>query len=151
MISTKSNLIYWLRSWLFDALQLMSIEVYLYSTSLRARLLLNRSCPVYWPYSCRSRYGPVGDSPVESPSGASCSFPVSLAGGLNMAMLAGLIRLTKGLAKSAELSSSMRLWPCQWLGVAYPYSGRGRNILSKQEINHNHNHKKSSVFSRDIC
>ncbi len=32
LISTKSNLIYWLGYWLFDALQLMGIEAYLYST-----------------------------------------------------------------------------------------------------------------------
>ncbi len=119
MISTRSNLIYRLGYWLFDALQLMGIEASLYSTSLREMLLLYRSCPVYRPYSCRGRHGPVGDSPVESSSGASCSFPVSLAGGLNMIILAGLIRLAEG---------PMRLWPCWWLGVAYPYWGRGRNI-----------------------
>jgi hypothetical protein len=32
LISTKSNLIYWSRFWLFDVLQLTSIEIYLYFT-----------------------------------------------------------------------------------------------------------------------
>jgi hypothetical protein len=32
LISTKSNLIYWSECWLFDVLQLTSIEIYLYST-----------------------------------------------------------------------------------------------------------------------
>jgi hypothetical protein len=32
LISIKSNLIYWSEYWLFDALQLMNIEIYLYST-----------------------------------------------------------------------------------------------------------------------
>ncbi len=77
MISTKSNLIYWLRYWLFDALQLISIEIYLYSTSLRARLLLNRSCLVYWSCSCRLRYEPVEDSSVEFSFEISCSFSIS--------------------------------------------------------------------------
>ncbi len=32
LISIKSNLIYWSEYWLFDAFQLTSIEIYLYST-----------------------------------------------------------------------------------------------------------------------
>jgi hypothetical protein len=32
LISIKSNLIYWSEYWLFDALQLTSIEIYLYFT-----------------------------------------------------------------------------------------------------------------------
>ncbi len=77
MIFIKSNLIYWLRYWLFDALQLMSIEIYLYFTFLRARLFLNRSCFVYWSYSCCLRYEFVEDSFVESSSEISCSFSIS--------------------------------------------------------------------------
>jgi hypothetical protein len=65
MIFTKSNLIYWSRSWLFDAFQLMSIEIYLYSTILRARSFLNRNCLVYWSYSCRARHELVENSFIE--------------------------------------------------------------------------------------
>ncbi len=127
MIFIKSNLIYWLRYWLFDVFQLMSIEIYLYSTSLRARQLLHRSCLVYWSYSCRERHESVEDSSVELSSEIFCSFSISLARGLNMIILVELIRLTEESTKLLELSSSMRVWSCRWLGVAYPYWGRGRN------------------------
>jgi hypothetical protein len=55
LISTKFNLIYWSEYWLFDALQLTNIEIYLYSTiyemnnfDVELDLYLSRSHVVRW-------------------------------------------------------------------------------------------------------
>ncbi len=131
---TKSNLIYWSRYWLFDTLQLLSIEIYLYFTFLRARLLLNESCFVYWLYLCHSRYEFVEDSFVKFSFEISYLFLISFARDLKMIMLVEMIRLINKFARFVELFSSMRLWSCQWLNVTYSYSRRERNMIFFWEL-----------------
>jgi hypothetical protein len=133
LISTKFNRIYWSECWLFDALQLTSIEVYLYFTIYEMNSFgveldpyLSRPHAVGWI----SRDGTLrGSSSRTFVLGPLAHF-VARSLGAWAWPLDRWVRLIWDLAETIEQALLDLREAVQWLGVAYPYSGRGRNNYS---------------------
>ncbi len=142
LIFIKFNLIYWSECWLFDVLQLTSIEIYLYSTIYEMNSFdvefdsyLSRSYVVRWI----SRNETLRESFSRTFVLESFAHFVIRSLRVWAWSLNRWVRLIEDLAETIEqalldLGEAMR-----WLGVTYPYSGRGRNNqlkywLKKNEI-----------------
>jgi hypothetical protein len=136
LIFIKFNLIYWSECWLFDALQLTSIEIYLYSTiyemnsfDVELDSYLSRFHVVRWI----SRNETLRES-------FSRTFVLrSLAHFVIRSLRAWAwpldrwVRLIGDLAEAIEQALLDLRGTVRWLGVAYSYSGRRRNISSSND------------------
>jgi hypothetical protein len=136
LISIKSNLIYWFEYWLFDALQLTSIEIYLYSTiyemnnfDVELDSYLSRSHAVKWI----SRNETLRESFSRTFVLRSLAHFVIRSLRIWAWSLNRWVRLTEDLAETIEQALLDLRGAMRWLGVTYPYSGRGRNSREKNK------------------
>jgi hypothetical protein len=132
LISIKFNLIYWSECWLFDVLQLTNIEIYLYSTiyemnsfDVELDSYLSRFHVVKWI----SRDETLRES--FSKTFVLRSFAHFVIRSLRTWAwsLNRWVRLIEDLAETIEQALLDLREAVRWLGVAYSYSGRGRNIF----------------------
>jgi hypothetical protein len=130
LIFIKFNLIYWSECWLFDALQLTSIEIYLYSTiyemnnfDVELDSYLSRSHVVRWI----SRDETLRESFSRTFVLRSLAHFVIRSLRIWAWSLNRWIRLIEDLAEIIEQALLDLRETMRWLDVAYSYSGRGRN------------------------
>jgi hypothetical protein len=132
LISTKSNLIYWSECWLFDVLQLTSIEIYLYSTiyemnSFHVELdsYLSRSHVVRWI----SRNETLRESFSKTLVLRSFAHFVTRSLRIWAWSLNQWVRLIEDLAETIEQALLDLRKTMRWLDVTYSYSKRRRNMI----------------------
>jgi hypothetical protein len=132
LISIKSNLIYWFEYWLFDALQLTNIEIYFYSTiyemnsfDVELDSYLSRSHVVRWI----SRNETLRESFSRTFVLRSLAYFVIRSLRIWAWPLNRWVRLIEDLAETIEQALLDLRGTMRWLGVAYPYSRRGRNSI----------------------
>jgi hypothetical protein len=141
LIFIKFNLIYWSKCWLFDALQLTNIEIYLYFTiyemnnfDVELDSYLSRSHVVRWI----SRNETLRESFSRTLVLKSLTHFVIRSLRIWAWSLNRWVRLIEDLTETIEQALLDLRETVRWLGVAYPYSGRGRNnrvAHIKQNIN----------------
>jgi hypothetical protein len=145
LIFIKFNLIYWSECWLFDALQLTNIEIYLYSTiyemnnfDVELDSYLSRSHVVKW----------ISRNEILRESFNRILVLRFLAHFVIRSLriwawsLNRWVRLIEDLAETIEQALLDLREAMRWLDVAYSYSGRGRNneierFETKQHDEHN--------------
>ncbi len=132
LISTKSNLIYWSECWLFDVLQLTSIEVYLYSTiyemnsfDVELDSYLSRSHAVRWI----SRNETLHESFSRTFVLRSLAHFVIRSLRVWAWSLNRWVRLIEDLAETIEQALLDLREAMRWLDVTYSYSRRERNMI----------------------
>jgi hypothetical protein len=130
LISIKFNLIYWFECWLFDVLQLTSIEIYLYFTiyemnsfDVELDSYLSRSHVVKWI----SRNETLRESFNRTFVLRFLAHFVIRSLRIWAWSLNRWVRLIEDLAETIEQALLDLRETMRWLGVAYPYSGPGRN------------------------
>jgi hypothetical protein len=137
LISTKSNLIYWSEYWLFDVLQLTSIEIYLYSTiyemnsfDVELDSYLSLSHVVRW----------ISRDEILRESFSRTFVLKSLAHFVIRSLriwawsLNRWVRLIEDLTKTIEQALLDLRETMRWLNVTYSYSKRKRNMILLLEI-----------------
>jgi hypothetical protein len=130
LISIIFNLIYWSECWLFDALQLTNIEIYLYSTIYEMNSFdvefdsyLSRFHVVRWI----SRDETLRESFSKTLVLRSLAHFVTRSLRVWAWPLNRWVRLIEDLAEAIEQALLDLRGTMRWLDVAYSYSGRGRN------------------------
>jgi hypothetical protein len=134
LIFIKFNLIYWSECWLFDALQLTSIEIYLYSTIYEMNIFdveldsyLSRFHVVRWI----SRDETLRESFNRTFVLRSFAHFVIRSLRIWAWLLNRWVRLIEDLAEIIEQALLDLRETMRWLDMAYSYSGRGRNTSLK--------------------
>jgi hypothetical protein len=137
LISTKFNLIYWSEYWLFDLLQLTSIETYLYSTiyemnsfDVELDSYLSRSHVVRWI----SRNETLRESFNRTFVLKSLAHFVIRSLKIWAWSLNRWVRLIEDLAEIIEQALLDLRETMRWLNVTYSYSKRERNMILLLEI-----------------
>jgi hypothetical protein len=132
LISIKSNLIYWSECWLFDVLQLTSIEIYLYSTIYEMKNFdveldsyLSRSHVVKWI----SRNEILRESFSKTFVLRSFAHFVTRSLRIWAWSLNRWVRLIEDLTEIIEQALLDLRETMRWLDVTYSYSKRRRNMI----------------------
>jgi hypothetical protein len=132
LTSIKSNLIYWSECWLFDVLQLTSIEIYLYSTiyemnsfDVELDSYLSRSHVVRWI----SRNETLRESFSRTFVLRSFAHFVIRSLRIWAWSLNRWVRLIENLAEIIEQALFDLRETMRWLDVTYSYSKRKRNMI----------------------
>jgi hypothetical protein len=136
LIFIKFNLIYWFECWLFNVLQLTSIEIYLYFTiyemnsfDVELDSYLSRFHVVRWI----SRDETLRESFSRTLVLRSFIHFVIRSLKIWAWSLNRWVRLIEDLAETIEKALLDLRETVRWLDVAYSYSGRGRNICESYD------------------